>query len=66
MAEEKIILLIDDEGSVSAKTSGFKGDTCLDALDKLLESQPITAIKTTDEYAQEVNNVTLTKVKVKR
>lgn len=65
MAEEKIILLIDEDGAVSAKSSGFKGEACLDALDKLLGPKSITSIKTTDEYAQQVNSISLAKINVK-
>ena len=31
MPEQKIIVTIDSEGSLSAKTSGFKGEACLEA-----------------------------------
>lgn len=36
MPEQKITLTIDDDGAISAKTSGFKGESCLEALDELL------------------------------
>ncbi len=50
MAEQKIVLVIDDDGAISAKTFGFEGETCLEALDGLLGEQPITSLKTTDDY----------------
>ena len=50
MAEQKIILVIDDEGAISAKTFGFEGEACLEALDDILGGQPITSVKTTDDY----------------
>jgi hypothetical protein len=37
MAEQKIVITIDENGSVHAKTDGFQGSDCLDALDELLE-----------------------------
>ena len=54
MAEQKITLIIDEEGAVSAKTEGFKGETCLAALEQLLEEQPIATSRTTDEFNQSV------------
>ncbi|UYM15899.1 DUF2997 domain-containing protein [Endozoicomonas euniceicola] len=54
MAEQKIILVIDEEGAVSAKTFGFEGETCLEALDEILDETPVTSIKTTDEYLKKV------------
>lgn len=53
MPEQKIVITIDDEGGISAKTSGFKGESCLDALDALLELDGVvTGLKKTDEYHQ--------------
>jgi len=66
MAEEKIVLLIDEEGVISAKTIGFKGEACLDALDKLLGPQTITSIKKTDEYLQQVSAKSSIKINMKR
>ena len=53
MPEQKIVITIDDEGGISAKTSGFKGESCLDDLDALLELDGVvTGLKKTDEYHQ--------------
>ncbi len=53
MPEQRIVLTIDDDGGISAKTSGFKGESCLDALDALLELDGVvTDLKKTDEYHQ--------------
>lgn len=53
MPEQKITITIDDEGSITAKTSGFKGETCLDALEELLEIDGVvSSVKKTDEYQQ--------------
>ena len=53
MPEQKITITIDDEGSITAKTSGFKGGACLDALEELLEIDGVvSSVKKTDEYKQ--------------
>ncbi|MGR5407622.1 DUF2997 domain-containing protein [Vibrio sp. PNB22_8_1] len=53
MPEQKVVITIDQDGAVSAKTSGFKGDTCLAALDELLDLDgAVTQVKKTDEYHQ--------------
>lgn len=54
MPEQKITITIDDEGSITAKTSGFKGEACLDALDEILEMEGVVSnAKKTDEYYQQ-------------
>ena len=54
MPEQQITLTIDEEGAITAKTSGFKGETCLDALEELLgDTSGIIQAKTTDEYHQQ-------------
>ncbi|MFV7667819.1 DUF2997 domain-containing protein [Shewanella algae] len=54
MPEQKITLTIDDDGAISAKTCGFKGESCLEALDKLLNLDGVVSnIKKTDEYHQQ-------------
>lgn len=54
MPEQKIVITIDQEGAISAKTSGFKGESCLEALDALLEidEKGVQSFKKTDEYHQ--------------
>jgi len=53
MPEQQITLTIDEEGSITAKTSGFKGASCLEALEELLgDTTGIIQVKTTDEYHQ--------------
>jgi len=66
MAEEKIILLIDEDGGISAKTAGFKGETCFDALNELLGPQSLTSVKKTDEYLQQVDTKSSMKITNKR
>jgi hypothetical protein len=54
MAEQRITITIDEDGNLSAKTDGFKGEACLDAVEKILEEQvQISSFKKTDEYFQE-------------
>ncbi|MCJ8314623.1 MAG: DUF2997 domain-containing protein [Saccharospirillaceae bacterium] len=54
MPEQQITLTIDEEGAITAKTAGFKGKSCLEALEKLLgNTTDIIQVKTTDEYHQQ-------------
>ncbi|MCC5452927.1 DUF2997 domain-containing protein [Rheinheimera sp. UJ51] len=54
MPEQKIILIIDEQGAIMAKTSGFKGESCFEALDELLELQGVVSnVKKTDEYHEQ-------------
>lgn len=54
MPEQKITLTIDDDGAITAKTSGFKGESCLEALDQLLNLDGVVSnVKKTDEYYQQ-------------
>lgn len=53
MPEQKVILTIDEQGKITAKTDGFKGEACLEALESLLEQElNVVNIKKTDEYFQ--------------
>lgn len=55
MAEQRITLTIDEQGSTTAKTQGFKGETCLEALEVLLDLEGnVTSLKKTDEFHQQV------------
>lgn len=54
MPEQKITLTIDKDGAITAKTSGFKGESCLEALDELLNLEGVVNnVKKTDEYHQQ-------------
>ncbi|MFC6670774.1 DUF2997 domain-containing protein [Marinobacterium aestuariivivens] len=56
MPEQRITLTIDEQGGITAKTSGFKGETCLEALDELLDLEAgVSSVKKTDEYNQQVD-----------
>ena len=53
MSEQKIVITIDEQGGIHAKTSGFKGESCLDALEQLLDTEAqVISSKKTDEYHQ--------------
>lgn len=54
MNEEKIILEINSDGSINAKTQGFKGEVCLTQLEEILGEQlHFAQVKKTDEYYQQ-------------
>lgn len=53
MPEQQVTLIIDEEGAITAKTSGFKGEACIEALEELLvDTTEVLQVKTTDEYHQ--------------
>ncbi|MDO6639736.1 DUF2997 domain-containing protein [Shewanella sp. 5_MG-2023] len=54
MPEQQITLTIDEEGAITAKTNGFKGEACLEALEEILgDTTGLIQVKTTDEYHQQ-------------
>lgn len=53
MPEERIVITIDEEGRIEAKTSGFTGESCIEALDDLLKLDAnVKQVKKTDEFVQ--------------
>ncbi len=53
MAEQKIIITIEEDGKIKAETQGIKGEVCLEELQELLEDVgELTSLKKTDEYYQ--------------
>ena len=51
MKEQRITVTIDAEGKMSAKTTGLKGETCIEELEALLsELAEIEDVKLTREY----------------
>jgi hypothetical protein len=53
MPEQQIIITIDEQGQINAKTEGFQGNSCIAAVVELLGEQiNINTIKKTDEYHQ--------------
>ena len=65
MAEQKIIIKIEEDGKISAQTEGFQGEICLKELEELLQGiTEIRDIKKTDDYYQ--TQVVLEKSQIKR
>ena len=54
MAEERIVIEIEADGTIKAKTDGFKGDICLEKLQELLGNEPFSTVKPSDDFYQEV------------
>lgn len=55
MPEKRIIITLNDDGTIKAQTEGFKGETCLEALEALLGTETqLDRITPTDEFNQHV------------
>jgi hypothetical protein len=53
MAEQRIVITLDENGKINAATEGIKGEMCLDELQNLLgEIAELESISKTDEYYQ--------------
>jgi len=53
MAEQRIVVTIDENGKINAATEGIKGEMCLDELQDLLgEIADLESISKTDEFYQ--------------
>ncbi|TMO56524.1 DUF2997 domain-containing protein [Pseudoalteromonas aurantia] len=51
MPEQRIVLTIDEEGGVTAKTDGLYGEKCIEAVAELLDEQVnIKSLKKTDDF----------------
>lgn len=51
MPQQKIYITIDEDGKIIAKTSGFKGEVCVDALQEILdEDELFMSFEKTDEF----------------
>lgn len=56
MKEEKIIIIINEDGSLELKSVGIKGEACMSEIEALLsEDMDIESDKKTDEYYQKVS-----------
>jgi len=56
MAEQRIDIVIDENGKINASTEGLKGEICLSVLEELLgKMEDAESITKTDEYYQMVN-----------
>jgi hypothetical protein len=65
MPEQRIVITIDEEAVVTAKTEGFKGKACIEALNELLAiDNQISVFKKTDEFhqQQQISQATRTKL----
>jgi len=55
MSEQRIVVTIDENGKINARTSGIKGEMCLDELQGLLdELVEVKSVIKTDEFRQKV------------
>lgn len=53
MAEQRIVITIDENGKINASTEGIKGEMCLDELQELLGNlEELQSINKTDEFYQ--------------
>jgi hypothetical protein len=63
MAEQRIVVTIDENGKINASTEGIKGEMCLDELQDLLgEIADWESITKTDEFYQKTNVKPQTKI----
>lgn len=65
MKEEKIIVIINEDGSMELETKGIKGPVCEDALNELLEDidEEVIEKKKTPDFYQKVDLKNINKVK---
>lgn len=67
MAEQRITITIDEMGKLEARTEGFQGSVCVDALNEILgEETDIQSIKKTDEYFQQQRQQTKNTLSLKQ
>lgn len=53
MAEQRIVITIDENGKINASTEGIKGEACLDELQQLLgDLADLSSMRKTDEFYQ--------------
>ncbi|MEZ4776105.1 MAG: DUF2997 domain-containing protein [Bacteroidia bacterium] len=53
MAEQRIVITIDENGKINASTEGIKGEMCLNELQELLGNlEELQSISKTDEFYQ--------------
>jgi len=65
MAEQRVVVTIDENGKINASTEGIKGEMCLDELQDLLgELADLESITKTDEFYQKTE--VKPQVKIKR
>jgi len=64
MAEQRVVVTIDENGKINASTQGIKGEMCLDELQDLLgELADLESISKTDEFYQKTEIKPQAKIK---
>ncbi len=67
MREEKIVVTINEDGSLDLKSEGIKGEACIAEIEAVLsEDLSIESSKKTDEYYQKEVRNTKQKQEVKK
>ncbi len=67
MGEQRIIIEIGPDGSIKAKTDGFRGEACMDAIQDLLgKDEFFCSVKPSDEFYQETEIAQNSKVEQRR
>jgi hypothetical protein len=67
MAEQRIVITIDDNGKINASTEGIKGEMCIDELQKLLEDiADLQSVTKTDEFYQANELKSNNKIEIKK
>lgn len=67
MAEQRIVITIDENGKINASTEGIKGELCLDELQKLLgDLADLDKVTKTDEFYQENELKSKSKIEIKK
>jgi len=67
MAEQRIVITIDENGKINASTEGIKGEMCLDELQELLGNlEDLQSVSKTDEFYQTNELKTQTKIQNKK
>lgn len=67
MAEERILVTIDENGKINASTEGIKGEMCLDELQKLIgDFADLDSITKTDEFFQTNELKRQNKIEIKK
>jgi hypothetical protein len=67
MAEQRIVVTIDENGKINASTEGIKGEMCLDELQKLIgDLADLETVTKTDEFYQANELKSQTKIQNKK
>lgn len=67
MAEQRIEVTIDENGKISASTEGFKGEICIEELQKILKDlADWQSVSKTDEFYQTNELKKQTKIEIEK